>query len=31
MIDWMYDELLIDVGVLFTPQLPEIPVMGVWR
>jgi hypothetical protein len=36
-LDWPYmmnrthGELLVDVGVSFTPRSPEIPVVGVWR
>jgi hypothetical protein len=31
MMDRKHGELLVDVGVSFTPQSPDVPVVGVWR
>lgn len=31
MMDRTHGELLVDVGVSFTPRSPEVPVVGVWR
>jgi hypothetical protein len=31
MIDWRHGELLVDVGISFTPCSPDVPVIGVWR
>jgi hypothetical protein len=31
MIDWRHGELLVDVGISFTPHSPDVPVIGVWR
>ena len=31
MMDRRHGELLVDVGISFTPHSPEVPVVGVWR
>ncbi|KAG2062490.1 hypothetical protein BDR04DRAFT_1165132 [Suillus decipiens] len=31
MINWRHGELLVDVGISFTPYSPDVPVVGVWR
>lgn len=31
MIDRRHGELLVDVGISFTPRSPDVPVIGVWR
>ncbi|KAG1718941.1 uncharacterized protein EDB91DRAFT_1066083, partial [Suillus paluster] len=31
MIDRSHGELLVDVGISFTPHSPDVPVVGVWR
>ncbi|KAG1817592.1 uncharacterized protein BJ212DRAFT_1480155 [Suillus subaureus] len=29
--NWTHGELLVDVGISFTPHSPDVPVIGVWR